>query len=127
MEGIYEIFCGGQAIGTAKVSRDGLYYRFECECMLKKREVCKISAICGEQTIVIGTPVPEGEVFRLRTRLPAKRFSGETPGFYITGNKEENAEKFIPVYPDAPFSHLKDLKNAVFRIRNGVSGVVIMK
>jgi hypothetical protein len=127
MEGTYSIHCGGQAVGTVKVSKEGLYYRFECECRLQKREVCKISAVCGEETIAIGTPVPEGEMFKLRTRLPVKRFSGRAPRFFITGNKEENAEEFIPVDPDAPFLHLKDLKNAVFCIQNGISGIVIKK
>jgi hypothetical protein len=127
MEGIYDIHCGGQVVGTAKVSREGLYYSFDCECKFKRQELFKICAICADKQIMLGTPIPAGQVFKLHTKLPIKRFSGETLRFCITGNQEEKSEEFIPVDPDAPFLHLKDLKNAVFRIQNGISGIVIRK
>lgn len=127
MEGIYDISFDGQAVGTAKISREGLYYRFDCECRLKKKELFKICISCGDENFILGTPIPEGQQFQLHTKLPIKRFSGQAPCFFITGNKEENAEAFIPVHPDAPFLYLKELKNAVFCIQDGVSGIVIRK
>ena len=127
MEGTYRIHSGGQAVGTVKVSREGLYYRFECECRLEKMEICKIGAVCGEEQIVLGTPIPEGQILRLRTKLPIKRFPGETPNFYILGNRIEEFKKFVPVDENKPFLYLRDLKNAVFCIQNGISGIVIKK
>lgn len=127
MEGKYSIYSGDRKVGTAAVSREGLYYRFDCECSLDKKEVCKIGVTCGEDRILLGTPIPEGRTFKLYTRLPIKRFSGDKPHFYITGNKDEKFDKFVPVREDAPFLYLKDLQNAVFQVQNGESGIAIKK
>ena len=124
MEGIYDIHCGGQAVGTAKVSRGGLYYHFDCECRPDKRELFKICIFCGDDQIMLGTPIPDGKIFKLHTKLPIKRFAGKTLSFCLTGNGDE---MFIPVQPQAPFLYFRDLKNAVFRVQNGVSGIVIRK
>lgn len=127
MEGIYDIHCGGQVVGSAKVSREGLYYRFDCECQMEREEICKVYVTCADKQIMLGTPIPEGQVFKLRTKLPVKRFSGETLVFYLGEKQKEKPEIFIPVRENEPFLHIKDLKNAVFRIHNGVSGIVIQK
>lgn len=121
MEGSYPIFIGEESVGTALVSREGLYYRLDCQCRLRGKEIFKIYAECENGRLLLGTPTPEGDCYRLRTRLPAKRFSGETPRFCL------RQEIFIPVRPDEPFLHLKDLKNAVFAVRNGESGIIIAK
>ncbi len=127
MEGIYDIHYGGQAVGTAKVSREGLYYRFDCRSQLDKRKICKICVVCGEDKIVLGTPIPDGQMFQLRTKLPVKRFSGDKLYFCIIENKKENYERFVPVNENEPFLYLKDLKNAVLQVRNGESGIMIRK
>ncbi|MBQ9930115.1 MAG: hypothetical protein IJO72_04990 [Oscillospiraceae bacterium] len=127
MEGLYEITYGGQTAGTAKVSAEGLYYRFDCQCRLDRKALVKICVACGEAAVILGTPVPEGHTFRLLKRLPIKRFSGETMRFYIEGNAAEKSGIFVTVSENEPFAHLKDLKNAVFSIRDGVSGIVINK
>ncbi|MBQ7817277.1 MAG: hypothetical protein IJ388_00575 [Oscillospiraceae bacterium] len=126
MEGTYGIYSGENNIGKVKVSREGLYYHFACECRLEKKEVCKICVICGDERIMLGTPIPEGRVFKLHTKVPIKRFPENTPRFYITGSQEMVGE-FIPIQPDKPFLHLKDLKNAVMQVRDGVSGILIRK
>ena len=122
MVGIYDIHCGGQVVGTAQVSREGLYYRFECRCQFKKKDVCKICITCGDEEMILGTPVPENGDFVLRTRLPIKRFCGGNLEFTIVGD-----ESFIPVSPDEPFLYLKDLTDAIFAVRNGQCGVIIKK
>ena len=125
MEGTYSIYSGEQCVGTVAVSREGLYYRFDCRCRLEKRELCKICVNCGEDQILLGTPIPDGQQFRLCRKLPVKCFAGETPRFTVTGNGK--SEIFIEVRENEPFLHLKDLKKAVFRVRNGIAGIVIRK
>ena len=127
MEGTYSIQRGGQIVGTAKISREGLYYQFDCQCQLDKKEVCKICISCGEEQTILGTPIPEGRMFKLRTKLPTKRFAGKEPSFTIISNNEEISEEFIEIKTNMPFPHLVDLKNAVYKERNGASGVVIRK
>lgn len=126
MDGVYNIFDGGTVIGAARVSREGLYYRFDCECRPEKRELFKICLSDENEKIILGTPIPEGHRFCLRTKLPIKRLCGQKPRFFINGRSEET-EKFIPVAPDMPFLYLQELENAYFCIRDGVSGIVIRK
>lgn len=127
MEGIYDIYCGGTNVGTAKVRKEGLYYCFDCECCLDKKGLFKICLSNADETIMLGTPIPQGQTFRLHTKLPVKRFLTQEPRFFIADKQEGNVGLFIPVHPDAPFLHLKDLKNAVFCIQNGKKGIVIRK
>ena len=122
MVGVYEIYSGDGAIGTAKVTREGLYYQFDCQCRLECNEICKIYVRCGENQTLLGTPVPENGAFVLRTRLPKKRFCGDKMEFTIDGDKA-----FLPVSPDEPFLHLADLKDAIFAVCNGQCGVIIKK
>lgn len=127
MEGIYDIYCGEKVVGSAKVRREGLYYRFDCECQAERKEICKLYATCAQKQILLGTPIPEGQVFRLRTKLPVKLFSGVTPEFRLLRKLEETLEIFVPVRENEPFLHLKDLKNAVMQVRGGECGIVIKK
>ena len=121
MEGAYPIFFGEASVGTVSVSREGLYYRFDCRCRLQRKEIFKIYAERADGKLLLGTPIPEGDYYRLRTMLPAKRFLGDIPKFCL------RQEMFVPVRPDEPFLYLKDLRYAVFAVRNGESGVVIIK
>ena len=126
MEGVYDIFDGDTVIGTASISREGLYYRFDCECRPEKRGLFKICLLDENEKIILGTPIPEGHGFCLRTKLPIKRLRGQKPRFFINRGSEETG-KFIPVAPDTPFLYLQELENAYFCIRDGVSGIVIRK
>ena len=121
MTGMFDIYSGGGSIGTVKVSREGLYYVFDCQCRLQKKEICKVFVDCGEKKIALGTLVPQGDSFVLRTKLPCKHFVDSNWHFSTNVNEGE----FIPIQENTPFLHLKDLKNAVFQIRNGVRGIVI--
>ncbi len=125
MEGNYNIYAADQTVGTVAVSREGLYYRFDCQCRLGKRELCKIWVSCGKDQILLGTPIPDGQQFRLCRKLPVKCFAGGTLQFALTGNKK--SEIFIEVRENEPFAYLKDLKNAVFRVQNGIAGIAIRK
>ena len=127
MEGIYNICRGGDVVGSAKVSREGLYYCFECHCRLEGREICKVYAACEAENILLGTPIPEGDLFRLRKRIPIRHFAGESMRIYIGDTMEQKSENFVPVKENEPFYHLEDLENAVFQVRDGISGIMIRK
>ncbi len=127
MEGQYDICCGDQIVGAAKVSREGLYYRFICRCSLDRKRIFKICIACGKEQILLGTPIPDGASFQLCARLPAKYFTGSALRFFIKEKGEEKFAEFVPVKADAPFMHLKDLENAVFCLQDGIPGVIIEK
>ena len=125
MEGIYSICIDGQKVGTATVSREGLYYSFRCECRLPKREVCKIFVSCGADGVLLGTPFPEGQVFVLRTKLPIKRFGEGQMEFSVVFDGDFQNEKFVPVRETEPFPYLREIKKAYAQERGGIRGIVV--
>ncbi len=121
------IILGGQAVGTAEVQREGLYYCFDCRCRLSGEMVYRLTVRCGERTENLGIPVPEGGRFVLRTRIPVKRL-GE--GTFLIRAEPKHAElmgKFVPLSPEEPFRYLRRLQDAFLQVRDGQVGVVIQE
>ncbi len=125
MEGNYEIYMGNTQMGTANVTRQGLYYSFLCRCALSGDVVCRVTVTCGGQTHNLGIPVPEDGAFVLRTRLPVKQFADGALRFLVQPNHKPVAGQFVPISPEEPFSYLSRLQDAFLEIREGVPGVVI--
>lgn len=125
MEGNYQILMGGKEVGTAKVTRQGLYYSFDCRCALSGEVICRVTVTCGEKTHSLGIPVPEGGAFVLRTRLPVKQLGEGQLGFQAQPNHRPVAGLFVPISPEEPFGYLSRLQDAFLEFREGVPGVVI--
>lgn len=126
MEGNYEILMGSKEIGTAKVTRQGLYYGFDCRCDLSGEVICRLTVTCGTKTHNLGIPVPEGGAFKLRTRLPVKQLGEGKLQFQAQPNHRSVEGQFVPISPEEPFSYLSRLQDAFLEVREGVPGVVIM-
>lgn len=125
MEGLYDIFRGSERIGKAEVTRHGLYYRFRCCCNLTGEVIYRIVVQCADATENLGIPLPCADAFVLDKRIPANRFSTETPMFFAVPRHPKRRDDWIPVKPDEPFSYLDQIRNARFVIRDGTAGVVI--
>jgi len=123
MEGTYSICCGAQKVGTAVVSAEGLYYSFRCRCQLDKKAICKLCVSCGDERILLGTPIPEGQYFVLRTRIPKKRFGAGEIAVCVAFEGDSN-EIFVPVRETELFPYLKEIKNAYAQVRGGEPGIV---
>ncbi len=124
MEGTYRIYSGKEEVGTVTVSREGLYYCFDCHCRLAGKALCKIYLFCGEQRVQLGTPIPCGQDFSLRTRIPIKQLKVDKWEFAVVEKNAEICENFVSVSENEPFCALKYLKNARFRTKNGIRGIV---
>lgn len=126
MDGIYDILRGGEKIGKAEVRREGLYYRFRCCCDLTGEVMYRLTVTCGDKTENLGIPVPEGDSFRLSTRLPVSRFPGGEPVFRAVPRHEKlQPGTWVPVSPETPFPYIARLENAVAERREGQMGVLI--
>lgn len=125
MEGSYEILMGGKRIGTAKITRQGLYYGFDCRCRLSGDIMCRITVTCGGKTCSLGIPVPEGDVFALRTKLPVKQLGEGVPQFQLQPKHRPVGGEFVPISPEEPFAYLSRLTEAFLEIRDGKVGLVI--
>ncbi len=125
MEGIYSLYFGGQAIGKAQVTRQGLYYRFSCCCRLSGGVVCKVLVRCGGVSENLGILAPEGEGFSLVTRVPVKRFGKGSPEFTVVPNRPEFSGNFAPIYPEEPFAYIEKLREAFLVRQGGRCGILL--
>ncbi len=120
-----EIMLGGRSIGRAEVRREGLYYSFDCRCRLSGEVVYRLTARCGEKTENLGIPVPEGNGFVLRTRIPVKRLGEGEITLRAEPKHTQLSGKFVPLSPEEPFRYLRRLQDAFLQVRDGQVGIVI--
>ncbi len=110
-------------MGEAKVEKQGLYYRFSCQCRLSGEVVCRLVAENGDRQENLGIPMPKDGEFALERRIPASHFP---PGQWHIRVKPRHPEgTFVPLGPEEPFAYISRLKNAHLERRNGVLGIVL--
>ncbi len=127
MEGNYGVYFGNQMSGKVQLIRQGLYYRFHCRCRITGDIVCRLKVTCGSRQEDLGIVVPMGDGFGLDTKLPVKRLGEGEMTFTLVPKHESVAGRFVPVYPEEPFSYIQMLKHAYLCRQNGQTGVVIAK
>ena len=116
--GNYDILLGGEPVGTAQVTREGLYDCFRCQLKLSGEVMYKLILQKEGETVDLGIPAPQGEVFTLTTRIPIKRI-GDGP--YLIRAVPKHAPVgtvFVPLKEDEPFRYLNRLNDAVFTYIN---------
>ena len=121
----YEVLFGKDRVGKVQVLREGLYYRFFCRCRLSGDVVCRLAVRCGEKEENLGVVVPVGDGFGLDKRLPVKNLGEGEMTFFLMPKQERLEGKFIPIYPEEPFSYIARLKDAFLARQNGQIGVII--
>lgn len=126
MEGKYDVTLNGSTVGQVQVIREGLYYRFVCRCSLSD-DVCKLMVSTGNRQEKLGILVPSEDGFQLETKLPAKRLGEGKPEFFVVPNRPVLSGKFVPIYPEEPFSYIEKLKDAYLSRQNGQLGIFIQE
>ena len=125
LDGLYDIFRGGEKIGKAEIRQEGLYCRFRCVCDLSGQVIYRLLATWGEKEVNLGIPVPCGDAFRLDTKIAASRLGEGTPKFLAVPRHPEKTGIWVKVSPEEPFAYLQRLKNAVPEVRDGKMGIYI--
>ena len=125
MVGTFEIMQGPSSIGRVTVERQGLYYRIVCRCSLTGEVMHHLVVSSDGNREDLGTLVPYQGAFGLEKRVPVKRLGEGIPEFLLLPKHSSPDGKFIPVYPEEPFSYMSRLKDAYLETRNGQLGVVI--
>ena len=123
MEGNYEILLGGEPVGQAVVTKQGLYYHFSCRCRFTGAVMFQLQLRWEEKWEHLGIPAPEGEDFCLETRLSAKRMGPGRPEIIAVPRHESMPENFYPVSPEEPFAYLSRLKDGFLTYRDGKPGL----
>ena len=121
----YDVMFENQAIGKVTVEKEGLYFRFSCECQLYQPGLYRLIAACQGREVPIGILTPGNGGFVLNTRIATKKFITQPTKFNIIPCKEERKERFIPLCADAPFAYISDLPGAKLFCKNGQTGILI--
>lgn len=126
MEGKYDVFLDGRAVGQARVERQGLYYRVFCRCGLAPGEICRVTAVCGGKSHDLGILAPENGAFTRTARVPVRRLGEGTLLFRAErAHPAAPSGRFYPVRPGEPFPALSMLERGRFERREGQAGVFI--
>ncbi len=125
MEGCYEVYLGNAAVGKVQILPEGLYLRITCRCAAPQDQIYRLCAEIGDRRESIGVVVPEGDGLRLTKRIPAKRFGGQTPRFYLSTGGSPGVGVFVPICPEEPFAYIDRLQNAFLESRQGRVGICI--
>jgi len=121
----YEVFFGKDKAGKVQVLREGLYYRFICRCRISGEVVCRLVVRCGENQENLGVVVPVGDGFGLDKRIPVKHLGDGEMQFSLIPKTGLPEGKFVPIYPEEPFSYIARLKDAFLARQNGQVGILI--
>ena len=65
-----DIVLNGQVIGNCIITKEGLYYRFQCNCQFDDRGVHKLFIKMNRNIFPLGICIPMGDKFILNKRIP---------------------------------------------------------
>ena len=122
----YDIYLDAEAVGKARVTQEGLYYRFTCTCDLKSRQIHRIILLRKGEEMDLGICTPQGERYCLSKRIPAKKLQEGDWKFLIKTNDQKNNGLFCEVKSAMPFAYICNLNTARFEKRDGVPGIRIL-
>lgn len=121
MEGYHEVYLGDKPAGKLRIERDGLYYRIVCHCYVPEDTVYRLFAVMDSHRENLGVVVPEGDGYFLERKIPVKRLNHDAV-FSLSARSVQDTDKFVPIYPEEPFSYIVHLENAFLDVRGGQIG-----
>ena len=90
----FPVFFGGQTVGEVRVSKTGLYYRFDCSCTPPDSNIYRITLSCNDVEVNLGICVPSGENLGLTKRLPVGNVADNKWVFHLRPkNTKENLKQ----------------------------------
>ena len=122
---MYDILLGGRPVGTAAVTKEGLYYHFDCRCDFTGEVMHRIVVRFGQKEVFLGIPVPEGGKFVLRKKIAVKNFPEGEFSFRAVAKRGQMDGMFVPISPEEPFAYLRRLQESFLQVREGKVGIII--
>ena len=125
MEGQFEAVLGNRPVGKVQLTRQGLYCRVVCRCILPQDGVYRLYALGDQGRENLGVVVPDGEGFLLDKKIPAKRLCGGNLQFILSSGVPSATGAFYPISPEEPFQYIDRLKTAFLESEQGKVGIRI--
>lgn len=108
-----DIMYDNNAVGTANIRKEGLYYRFDCHCDFQVPGLHRLYAQCENRTVDLGICIPRGDSFGLSTTIPVSRLGKNKITVFAGSKNGLIQEKVIPIDQAKPFSRLEDIDYAI--------------
>ena len=125
MERQYSVSLNGQHCGKVTVSRQGLYYRIHCRCLLPAEDIYRLQLVCGIKEENLGVLVPMEDRFGLDTRIPVKQLGEGNLVFSVTAKRQPVQGRFVPIVDEEPFAYISRLKESFLQIKEGQLGILV--
>lgn len=125
MLGEHTITLENNRVGTARVTRQGLYYLLECRCQFPDFETYRVNVVWKNKETDLGICVQNENGKGLRTRMPIKSAGEGPPVFRATAVIANPLETFIPLDITKPSTCLSLLRRARLKKRDGEIGIVV--
>jgi len=119
----YSITYDGGPIGTAELTREGLFYRIWCKCNSPQGERFRVKIINGEHSEDLGLCARSKGSLTLLKRLHVKHLEG-VPRFLLIADDEVDNPSFVAIERDSQFSCFEKLECARLSVQNGKIGFV---
>lgn len=122
MDGTYEVYLDGKSVGTASVTRLGLYYEISCRCRPAKEDLLELVVQTQDHLENLGLLVPGQGTMEGRKRVPVKRLGQGRMQFFLRPRNGKQ-EQLLEVDGQKPFAYLQELHRAYF-VRRGEKAMI---
>lgn len=121
----YDVKFENRTVGSVSVVREGLYYRFSCQCNLTNAAVYRLVVSCNGRTTDIGICVPQVGGFGLQKRIPVKRVGEDRMQFHILPHDQVVPDTRVIVNPNTAFAFISELHRGSLRIEGGCYEILL--
>lgn len=112
MDEEYSVKLEQRQIGSARISREGLYCHVVCTCEMREERVYILYAEgCGE-TLRLGILVPKNGKLCLDTKIPAKRFPQTLDEVYLLEKGKDKPKEDIFLKEGEPVCGLENIMHS---------------
>lgn len=122
LEGSYEVYLADKPAGKLLISREGLYYRLLCHCQVPEDAVYRLFAVTDYGRLNLGVVLPQENGCKLDRRIPVKELRTSSC-FILSARSGGETGRFVPVYPEEPFSYISQLETAFLEVRGSQVGI----
>ena len=112
MECTYDVFSGGQSVGTVQIRQQGLYDYFICRCSLTGEVIFRLVMQRGGQCYDLGILAPENGSFQLCTKVARKKLGVGEITFCLKPAHKTYDSLLVDISPVEPFAYLWRLEEA---------------
>ena len=111
--GTYPISYHDKTVGTAIITKKGLYYSVSCRCQLPDKDKYTIVIKWDSTLKNLGICIPYSKSFGMDSMISSKEAGQGSPVFHL---RSERQEQLIPL--TLPFAHIGKITSGVLHISN---------